>query len=140
MFDIASELNWLAIIAATLAYFILGAIWFTPLFGSAYDKALDSKRAKDQKWPAIYYVGPFLSALVTTIATSILIYALRVSQLSDALLLGLIVGVGYAMSISFNNAINPRIPRPLLYGAVTGSYHVAGIVIVAAILFAMMQG
>lgn len=137
MFNITSELNWLAIMLATLAYFILGAIWFTPLFGKAYDKALDSKRAKGQKWPAIYYVGPFVSALVTATATAVLLYALRVGQMSDALLLGVIVGVGYAMSISFNNAINPKTPRPLLYGAVTGSYHVVGIVIVAAILFAM---
>lgn len=137
MFDVINELNWLAIILATLAYFILGALWFTPLFGSAYDKALDSKRSKGQKWPMLYYVGPFLSAFVTVIATSVLVYALHIGQMSDALLLGLIVGVGYAMSISFNNAINPKMPRPLLYGAVTGGYHVAGIVIVAAILFAM---
>lgn len=137
MFDIASELNWLAIILATLAYFILGAIWFTPLFGKAYDRALDSKRAKGQKWPAIYYAGPFVSALVTTVATAVLLYAMRVGQMSDALILGLVVGVGYAMSISFNNAINPRTPRPLLYGAVTGGYHVVGIVVVAAIIFAM---
>lgn len=137
MFDVASELNWLAIILATLAYFILGAIWFTPLFGKAYDKALDSKRAKNQKWPALYYIGPFLSALVTTIATAILLYSLNIVQIADALWLGLIVGIGYAMSISFNNAINPKTPRPLLYGAVTGSYHLVGIVIVAAIVFAM---
>lgn len=136
MFDV-SELNWLAIILATLAYFILGAVWFTPLFGKAYDRALDSKRAKGQKWPAIYYAGPFISALVTTTATAVLLYAVHVEQMSDALLLGLIVGVGYAMSISFNNAINPKTPHPILYGAVTGSYHVVGIVVVAAIVFAM---
>lgn len=137
MFDVLGNLNWLAIILATLAYFILGALWFTPLFGKAYDRALDSKRAKGQKWPAIYYVGPFISALATTIATAVLLYAMHVGQMSDALSLGLIVGVGYAMSISFNNAINPKTPRPLLYGAVTGGYHVVGIVIVAIILFAM---
>ncbi len=137
MFDVISELNWLAIILATLVYFVLGAIWFTPLFGKAYDRALDSKRAKNQKWPALYYIGPFLSALITTIATAVLLYSLNIGQISDALCLGLIVGVGYAMSISFNNAINPKTPRPLLYGAVTGGYHVVGIVIMAAILFAM---
>lgn len=137
MFDVTSELNWLAIMLATLAYFVLGALWFTPLFGKAYDKALDSKRAKNQKWPIIYYVGPFVSALVTSTATAVLLYALRIGQMSDALVLGLIVGVGYAMSVSFNNAINPKTPRPLLYGAVTGSYHVVGITIASAILFAL---
>lgn len=136
MFDITG-LNWLAIIVATLAYFILGALWFTPLFGKAYDKALETKRAKGQKWPAIYYVGPFLSALVTTFATAILIYALGIEMLADAIWLGLIVGIGYALSVSVNNAINPKTPHPLLYGLVTGGYHVVGITLVAAIIFIM---
>lgn len=137
MFDVVSELNWLAIILATVAYFMLGAIWFTPLFGNVYDAALGKKREKGQKWPAVYYIGPFVSSLIVTIATSILVYTLKITDLSDAMLLGLIVGVGYAMSISFNNAINPKTPRPLLYGTVTGGYHVVGIIIVAAVLFAM---
>ncbi|MDF2963791.1 MAG: hypothetical protein K0S39_5526 [Paenibacillus sp.] len=137
MFDVVSELNWLAIILATLAYFVLGAVWFTPLFGAQYDKALDTKRSKNQKWPMLYYIGPFISAFVTTVATAFLVYVLNILQVSDAVLLGLILGIGYAMSVSFNNAINPKTPRPLLYGAVTGSYHVVGIMIVAAIVFWM---
>ncbi len=120
-----------------MAYFILGALWFTPLFGKAYDKATGVKRSKKQKWPLIYYIGPLVSSVVATIATSILVYALNISALSDALLLGVIVGVGYAAAVSFNNAISPNMPRPLLYGAVTGGYHVVGIVIVAAIIFGL---
>lgn len=137
MFDVATDLNWLAIIVATLAYFILGALWFTPLFGAAYDRALDAKRSKGQKWPAIYYIGPFLSALVTTITTAVLVYALTISSVSEAVWLGLILGVGIAFSVSCNNAINPKTPRPLLYGTVTGGYHVVGITIVAILLFLM---
>jgi hypothetical protein len=114
MFDVVSELNWLAIILATLAYFVLGAVWFTPLFGAQYDKALDTKRPKNQKWPMLYYIGPFISAFVTTVATALLVYVLNILQMSYAVLLGLILGIGYAMSVSFNNAINPKTPRPLL--------------------------
>lgn len=47
MFDVVSELNGLAIILASLAYFVLGAVWFMPLFGAQYDKALDTKRSKN---------------------------------------------------------------------------------------------
>lgn len=137
MFDSINELNWLAIALATFAYFVLGAVWFTPLFGRAYDEALGTKRQKNQQWPAIYYIGPFVSALVTTVATALLVSALDLAQLSEAVMLGLIVGVGYALSISMNNAINPITPRPLLYGLVTGGYHVVCIVLVAAIIFGM---
>src|SRR5688572_23846027 len=121
MFDVISEINWLAVVLAAFAYFMLGALWFTPLFGVVYDAALGTKRSKGQKWPAIYYVGPFLSALVTSAATAVLAYALGVSDMANAVWLGLIVGVGYALSISYNNAINPKTPRPLLYGTVTGA-------------------
>lgn len=135
MFDAANELNWLAILVATVAYFVLGAIWFTPLFGKTYDKAIGVYRSRNQKWPPIYYIGPFVSSLVVSIATAVLINAMNISTLSDALTLGLIVGLGYTASISFNNAINPKTPLPLLYGAVTGSYHVVGILIVSAVIF-----
>lgn len=135
--DVINEFNWLAVIVAAVAYFMLGALWFTPLFGAAYDTALGTTRKKGQKWPAIYYAGPFVSALITTIATSWLIHALPVTEVMGAVWLGLIVGIGYALSISMNNAINPITPRPLLYGLVTGGYHVVGITLVAVIVFAM---
>jgi hypothetical protein len=136
MFDVLPQLNWLAISLATLAYFMLGALWFTPLFGAAYDTALGAKRGKGQKWPAIYYIGPFLSAFVTTVAMAVLAQALNVANIADALWLGIIVGAGVALSVSCNNAINPVTPRPLLYGAVTGGYHVVGISVVAVLLAA----
>jgi len=137
MFDVIDQLNWLAIALATFAYFILGALWFTPLFGNVYDTALGVKRQKNQKWPPIYYVGPFVSSVVATIATAVLVFALDVNTLSEAITLGLVVGVGYALSVSINNAINPKTPRPLLYGLVTGGYHVVGITLVSAILFGL---
>lgn len=132
-----NELDWLAIVFAALVYFILGAVWFTPLLGNMYDKALGVERQKSQKWPTIYSIGPFISSVIVTVATSVLVYALDIHALSNAVLLGLIVGGGYAMCISFNNAINPITPRPLMYGAVTGGYHLAGIGLIAAMIFGM---
>lgn len=131
---IVVELNWWAVLLATFVYFILGALWFTPLFGRYYDLALGFDRQKDYKWPAIYYISPFVNSLVVSVATSMLVYLLKIELLADAVALGLIVGVGYAGAISFNNAVNPVTPRPLLYGAVTGGYHVTGITLVAMVV------
>lgn len=134
MFAIAAELNGWVVLLATLVYFILGALWFTPLFGKYYDLALGFDRQKDYKWPAIYYLSPFVNSLVVSIATAMLVHLLKIERLADAVALGLIVGVGYAGAISFNNAVNPVTPRPLLYGAVTGGYHVVGITLVAMVV------
>ncbi|MBI5890078.1 MAG: DUF1761 domain-containing protein [Nitrosomonadales bacterium] len=134
MVAVIFELNWWAVLLATFGYFILGAIWFTPLFGKYYDIALGFDRRKDFKWPAIYYISPFVNSLVVSIATATLAHLLKIEQLADAVTLGLIAGIGYAGAISFNNAVNPVTPRPLLYGAVTGGYHVTGITLVALVI------
>ena len=39
-FDILSDLNWLAVLVAALAYFAIGAVWYAPfLFGNAWAAA-----------------------------------------------------------------------------------------------------
>ncbi len=134
MFAITDQFNIVAVTTAVLAYFILGALWFTPLFGKAYDKAIGVDRSKKQKWPLLYYIGPFVGTIITTLATATLIYTLKIENLWDGVVLGCIVGLGYAGAISFTNAITPNTPRPLLFGLITGSYHFVGIIIVSAII------
>ena len=129
-----SNINLLAVLLAALAYFILGALWFTPLFGKQYDEALGTKRDKKQKWPAIYYVGPFLSSLAAALGLAAVISLLGISSLGDAITLGLLAGVGFALSISMNNAINPITPKPIKYGLVTGLYHVVGFILASIII------
>jgi len=134
MFDVISDLNWLGIVLATVAYFILGALWFTPLFGALYDKAMGFSRPKKYKWGMIYYVMPAVSAFMVSLTTGALTEALALVELSDAIILGIVVGIGYTGAVSFNNAVNPKTPRPLLYGAVTGSYHLVGAILVSIII------
>lgn len=137
MFDGLTEITWWSVALAGLAYYMLGALWFTGLFGGAYDRATGVVRSRTQRWPALYYVGPLVNCLVNSAATAILVHALDVRQMSVAVTLGLIVGVGYSASISLTNAITPNMPKPLLFGAVTGSYHMLGAIIVAVILVAL---
>lgn len=127
------QLNWLAVASATLAYYVLGALWFGPLCGKLYDRALELERGKNQKWPPMYYIVPFVSSFVITLATVVLLHVLDIDALGEALLVGLVVGLGYTVPISFTNAVNPKTPHPLLYAAVTGSYHLVGILVVAVI-------
>lgn len=63
--------------------------------------------------------------------------ALHIESYTNALLFALIVGLGYLVANTVNIAINPNIPRPPLYGAISGAYHLVGVVIVSVILVAM---
>jgi len=137
MFDTVGDLNWLAVILATLAYYLLGALWYTPLFGHSWDTSIGFERPKGYRFPPIYYVAPLISSFVATVATAVLVYALDIQLLVDAIVLALIVGIGYAASLSFTNAVTPNTPRPLMLGAVTGTYHLVGIIIASAIIVSL---
>ena len=136
MFNILNEVNWLIVLLATVIYFVLGAIWFTPLFGKAYDIGTGVKRSSKQKWPAIYYYAPFLSSLVVTISIGIILYAANIQNLTDAVILGLLFGAGLA-AISLSNAVTPNMPRPVIFGLVVGSYHLVSAIIVAVIIYTL---
>lgn len=134
-----SHVNWLAIILATAAYFILGGVWFAPfLFGKLWHEAIGFVQPKGWKPSAKYYVGPLLGCFIVSFVTAVLISAFSIQTFTDATLLGSIVGIGYAGSISFVNAITPTTPRPFLQGAITGVYHTLGIILVALIIVAML--
>jgi Protein of unknown function (DUF1761) len=137
MFDIISEINWLAVVLATLASFMLGGLWFTALFGKVYAVALGREKAPKEKPAPIFIAGPFVCGLVTTIASAILVYALNIESIGDALVFGAIVGLGFLASTTVNTAINPNMPHPLFYGVISGSYFFLAGVIISVILVAM---
>lgn len=128
-------MNSWAILAAGIAYFALGGIWFTPLFGKAWDRAVGFERPPRWRPSAIYYLGPLVGCLVASLATALLMDLLRPDGLPGALRIGLIVGIGYGATITSVNAISPNMSRPGLYAAVTGSYHLVGLVLGSAILY-----
>lgn len=72
-----------------------------------------------------------------TVATAVLVHALDVDAIPAALLLALVVGVGYAAAVSLTNAVTPHTPHPLIYGAVTGSHHLVGIAIASVIVVSL---
>ena len=138
MFDVFGDLNWLAIMLATVMYYMMGGLWFSQLvFGKAWEKSIGFDRPKEWKESTIFYVGPLIGCLVTSIATAILIYSLNIQSLADSVRLGLTVGLGYAGAVSITNAITPTAPQPLVHGLITGAYHVLGIIIVSAVLFSL---
>lgn len=137
MFDVLGELNWLAIIVATIAYYALAAPWFAQfMFGKAWNASIGFKQPEGYKFSTASYVMPFVGSLVASIVTAILVYALDIQSLGDAALLGLIAGLGYAATVSLTNAITPTHPRPFVHGLINGGYHTLGISIVSVIIVA----
>ena len=86
MFDI-SGLNWLAVLAATVAGFMLGGLWYGPLFGKAWLAAI-----KPSPTP---FVVSFFTALITSVVLAVLIRSLGISSMSGGIFLGCLTGVGF---------------------------------------------
>ena len=137
MFNVLSELNWIAIAAGTVALSVLGVLWFAAFFPKVYAVALGKQDDPPMPPAPIFIAGPFVCGLVTTIASAILIRALKIESVADGLIFGAIVGIGYLTSTTVNTAINPNIPRPLVYGLVSGSYFFLAGPIVSVILVAL---
>jgi hypothetical protein len=117
---------------------MLGGLWFAPFaFQKPWDKGIGFKRPKGWKAGPKYYIVPLIGCFIISLATALLLHATNAQSLGGALTLGLIVGVGYAAATTGVLAISPTTPRPGVYGLVVGSYHVIGILIVSAILFAL---
>ncbi|MDF3026545.1 MAG: hypothetical protein K0S23_852 [Fluviicola sp.] len=137
MIQFISEVNWLGILAAFIAYSVLGALWFTLFFKKQYAKSLGKENEKLQNSAPVFFIGPAVCSLLITITSSLLMHALEIDSYAEGLEFALIVGVGYLFSNTVNIAINPNMPKPIPYGLISGFFHLVGILIVCTILVAM---
>ena len=133
MFDVLTQVSWLAVAASTVASFVLGGLWFAVAIPKPYAAAVGLDGPAPAPSP-LAMVGPLVCNLVTIVTSGVLVEALGVEATSDAVLLGLIVGVGYLATMTFQIAINPVFARPLLYGAINAPYFVVTSVLSAVLL------
>lgn len=132
------SINWLAVLVASFAYFMFTGPWHSQfVFGKKWDEALGFERPENWKVTPIYYIVPFLGSLGVGITVAIFSQLLAVQNLSEALSLGLILGLGLATSLTFINAVTPTVKRPILLGLITGTAHAIGISLLSVILFAI---
>lgn len=132
-----ASLNWISILVAFFAYFLLGALWFTLFFKKQYAISLGKENQLPEKPAPIFIIGPAICSLVITIAGAVFIYALNINTIGAATEFALVAGIGFLVANTINIAINPNMPNPIHYGIISGTYHLVGILIVSIILVAM---
>jgi Protein of unknown function (DUF1761) len=87
-------LNWLAILVATVVGFLIGGVWYGPLFGQAWLRAIGKKQEDLGGATAPMVLSAFTSAATAIVLAGILNIMGDVG-LIDGLVLGLLVGVGF---------------------------------------------
>ncbi len=86
--------NWWAILVATVLAFVLGGLWYGPLFGKAWLAAM-GKTEDDIEPSASPFVISFFTALLTAITLAWLVHALSITGWGAGALLGLVTGIGF---------------------------------------------
>lgn len=136
-FDVLGDINWLGVLLGTIAYFALGAVWYTPvLFGKPWMKAMgmEAPAAGEQPNPAVYLV-PLISTFITSVALAMIARAAGASGVGDGLALGLVVGFGFAVTVLFTTAVfEPQKPQPWVWFVITAGYHLVGVILAAVIV------
>jgi len=140
-FDLLGEIDWLAVIIAAVAYFVIGAVWYAPpLFGKAWMAAggLPDMRQTGGRPPATIYLVPLIGSVLSAIALGMIALATGTDTIGEGIVLGLVVGVGFALSIAAVTAtFESQKPKPMVWGAINGGYHLVGNLVAAVIVAAM---
>lgn len=135
MTEIFNHVNWLAVLVATLAYFILGAIWYSkPLFATKWASLVGIDMNKPDKGKGLgkMMLATFILIAIACIALALLVVRMDLTILSSALRLGALTGLCFAttaVSISF---IYESRPTALYF--IDCGYHLVGHLAAAIIL------
>lgn len=91
------SLNWLAIAAATLAWFVFSAIWYSiPPISGSWQRA---SRVPAQEGPPLpsLLVSTVILYFITTVVIGLLVRATGTATVADALTLGATLGLGFGL-------------------------------------------
>ena len=137
-FDSLNDVNWLAVIVGTLVYFALGGFWYSPAgFGKTWMRSIGMEQPPPGQRPnASVYASPLIAGLVAAIATVWLAHATGSSTVGEGALLGLVIGVGYMVTLASTTATFSQFPEPKTWFWVTASYNVVGMTILGIIVSA----
>lgn len=96
--DMFGELNWLAIVVATLAWFAFSAIWYSlPPLSKAWATAARVDTTGDGPPLALLFIPTLLGYFVTTVVIALLARGLGAETVADGILLGVVLGIGFGV-------------------------------------------
>ena len=134
--DFLSHVNWLAVLVAAVAYFMLGALWYSKaLFGTKWAQLLklDMSNPDLKKGMGGMMISTFVLILVTCFGLATLIVKVGFAQeVGYGIKLGLLTGLAFAATAVSINYVYERKPTNLYL--ISNGYHVVGHVIAATIL------
>ena len=129
-------MNWLAILCAGVAYWLVAFVWYSLLFGRIWAAEQIRHRSEAGGSAKGEFIGmlvaTFVSNLVASAAIACLLDHMAIVDLSTALKLG--AGLAVAFSITTLTIVHVWEKKSTKVWMIDASYHFAGCMVVAAIL------
>ncbi|MDJ0911109.1 MAG: DUF1761 domain-containing protein [Woeseiaceae bacterium] len=128
-----ATLNWLAIAVAALSAFALGALWYGPVFGKAW-QSLSGLTDEDiqQGHPALTYGGALVLNMIAAFAMGMVMQLHPSPDLASGLNVGLLIGLAFvATSFGINYLFAGR---PLRLYLIDAGYMVVLLAVMGAVI------
>lgn len=128
------HVNWIAVIGAAIAAFVIGAIWYTPLFGKRWQALQGIDPGSMAGGPPL---GPLLAAnfvmtFLSATALAVIVTAFP-ADIVTAAFVGAVVWVASGLAVKFNDLLfAPRYSAGLFYIDSIG--HLVALVVMAVIV------
>ena len=124
------DFNWLAVIAAAASAFVLGGIWYGPLFKKAWCREAGVDPDSAPKHPARIFAIAFVCSLLSALIFTILLPT--GANAADGFGVGFVVGLFFvAMSFGINYAFAQR---SLKLWMIDSGYHILQFILYGVIL------
>lgn len=132
--ELVFSVNWLHVLVAALAYFAIGSVWYSGMFGKKWVALhqLDLNSPDAKKGIASIMTSSFVMMFITCVGLELLLRWMGVQQAVSGLQVGLLTGICFsAMAISISYVY---VRKPLGLHFIDGLYHIVGQVAAAIIL------
>ena len=131
-----AQTNFFAVLVASLVYFILGALWYSVLFGNSWSRGLEEHGVDiDEptgKEVALKLLATFVGNVLASFAMAYLVYWTGSYRFTTGLALGSASGICFcAVSIGIAYAWEDK---PLKLFLIDSSYHILGLSFAGVIL------
>jgi glucan phosphoethanolaminetransferase (alkaline phosphatase superfamily) len=125
------HLNWPMVLAAAVAYFAIGSIWYTVLFGKYWARVYHADTSNRSGMVRTMVIGFLLTFLITTVV-GLILNAVRCKELYDCFIRAYILAAGLTVGL-VGTALNYQ-RKPFGIWIVDIGYHLIGILVAALIL------
>ena len=128
-----SDINWLAVIVATIAHQALGALWYGVIFRKTWISAMGMNPEEiEREGPGGEMAIGAVCSLVSVIALAVFMSWIGDPTLTKGICSGAVAGIGFVAASTIMNGLYEQ-KKPVV-SVLFGAYYTLGLAIAGAIL------